>query len=38
MDKAALLKQMQIAPETAAFCEKQEPSLRAKFQELDEIA
>ena len=38
MDKSALLKQMQIAPETAAFCEKQEPSLRAKFQEIDEIA
>ncbi len=36
--KEDLLLQMHISPEVAAFCESVEPSIAAKFKELDEIA
>lgn len=36
--KQDLLTQMHISPEVAAFCESVEPSIAAKFKELDEIA
>ena len=35
--KEALLEAMEISPAVAAFCQKQEASVRAKFDEIDEI-
>ena len=36
-EKRALLEAMNISPAVAAFCQKQEASVRAKFDEIEEI-